>query len=403
MDIVGIKKFLAEGKLHTPCYILDTDVLIQHTNKIKELTKGAALLCYAMKANPFVVDTLDPLVGRIEVCSPGELEICKVKKIPGEHIIFSGVNKTKEDIEAAFAYGVDVITLESMRHFELVREYCMKHNTTAKVLPRITSGSQFGMDEKQVKELICNRKEYPYLQFEGIHYFTGTQKRKIEKIEEELIFLEEFTQELEKTCDFKAPIIEYGAGLFVPYFEGEDFENPFGLLEEVLACINKRNMKGQIVLELGRFFTYNCGQYLTRIDDVKCNHEHHYALVDGGIHQINYYGQNMAMRVPRIEAICMDNSKSCDKIVDNNTIGDSQMDYTICGSLCTFADVLVRKWTGPKLAIGDYLLFQNVGAYSMTEAPALFLSRKLPEIYQYSSEGGVKTVRSDVQSFLFNC
>lgn len=47
-------------------------------------------------------------------------------------------------------------------------------------------------------------------------------------------------------------------------------------------------------------------------------------------------------------------------------------DYTLCGSLCTVADVLVREVKLKKLEIGDILEFAHCGAYSVTEAPALF-------------------------------
>ena len=48
-------------------------------------------------------------------------------------------------------------------------------------------------------------------------------------------------------------------------------------------------------------------------------------------------------------------------------------DYTLCGSLCTVADVLVREVKLKKLELGDVLEFGHCGAYSVTEAPALFL------------------------------
>ncbi len=53
------------------------------------------------------------MVDKFEVCFPRELEICRKYYISGEKILFSEVVKTKENIEKALEYPVDVITLES--------------------------------------------------------------------------------------------------------------------------------------------------------------------------------------------------------------------------------------------------------------------------------------------------
>ena len=42
---------------------------------------------------------------------------------------------------------------------------------------------------------------------------------------------------------------------------------------------------------MGRFIASECGYYCTEVVDRKCNNGSEYAIVDGGIHQINYYGQ----------------------------------------------------------------------------------------------------------------
>ena len=71
-----------------------------------------------------------------------------------------------------------------------------------------------------------------------------------------------------------------------------------------------------------------------------------------------------------------------------------EADYCICGSLCTVADVLVREVTLPELNVGDVICFERCGAYSVTEAPALFLSRELPSIF--TKRGDEYTLVRDV-------
>lgn len=398
MELESIKKALQSKKITTPAYIFDLDVLSNHLSRIKEIVGENIGLCYAMKANPLLVSTINGHIGKIEVCSPGELEICKRNRIPGKNIIFSGVNKTKQDIDDALSYEVSVITIESEKHLKLVRDYCTHHNVVVHVLLRLTSGAQFGMDESIVENIIEHRNKYPDIIIDGIHFFSGTQKKKIEKMEEELQYLNHFIKRLEDKFQFRTLQLEYGAGLAVPYFEGERFEEVYQNLEELIHKINDIRICDSITLELGRYFTWFCGQYLTRVEDIKCNNGHAYAIVDGGIHQLNYYGQNMAMRVPQIHLI-----KGMDVVEMKESTLVSSNEWTICGSLCTFADVLVRKWTGSVLAIGDYLSFENVGSYSVTEAPALFLSRRLPTIYDWSQKEGLKCVRSNKEAYEWNC
>ncbi len=78
-------------------------------------------------------------------------------------------------------------------------------------------------------------------------------------------------------------------------------------------------------------------------------------------------------------------------------------DYAICGALCTTADVITRSISLRELKTGDTLRFKRVGAYSVTEAPVLFLSRKMSEIYIKSSSAGIKLVRKATDTCILNC
>ena len=69
-------------------------------------------------------------------------------------------------------------------------------------------------------------------------------------------------------------------------------------------------------------------------------------------------------------------------------------EWTICGSLCTMNDVLVKMYPFKNLQLKDKLIFKKVGAYSMTEGISLFLSRELPQVILYSKDSGLRLVRS---------
>lgn len=398
MELTQIKHALQTGILHTPCYIFDEEVLLSHIEKIKKIAGDGVDFCYAMKANPYIIEKISKEIAKIEVCSPGELELCKLHGISGKSIIFSGVNKTKEDVKNAFLAGVEVITIESEKHFFMVEEYCREHQCSMKILLRLTSGAQFGMDEAIVKRIVKDREHYPYLTIQGIHFFSGTQKKKTEKCIEELKNLQLFYELLKKEYGYEGEVLEYGAGLAVSYFEGEDEKKPYHDLMTVVDYIEEAKLSYRVVLELGRFFTFSCGQYLTTIEDIKVNDGRTYCIVDGGIHHLNYYGQNMAMRVPEIKKI---DAKQDVSVLKENHCNELK-ECCICGSLCTFADVLVRKADLCNPNMGDVLIFGNAGAYSVTEAPFLFLSRKMPDIYWWKKEQELALLREGIQSYQLN-
>lgn len=70
------------GKYETPSYVFHIDELKKRIAMIREILGGKASLCYAMKANPFLVKPLKDVVDKYEVCSPGEFGICETCQIP---------------------------------------------------------------------------------------------------------------------------------------------------------------------------------------------------------------------------------------------------------------------------------------------------------------------------------
>lgn len=376
--------------IQTPCYIFDTDELTDRVQRIQsELAVCKSGLCFAIKANPFLIPALDAVISQYEVCSPGELEICRADRIAGEKIIFSGVVKSDADIRAALEYPVGTVTVESYRQWQLLKEAVAVTGRGAKVLLRLSSGAQFGMERETVLQIAEELQAEPQIVFGGIHFFAGTQRKGC-KYEKELPMLAELMGELREKWGTEDMILEYGPGLAVPYFEGDSFENPLESIQGLAAYIADKQFPFRVNVELGRYIAASCGHYVTQIVDSKTAEGRNYCLVDGGIHHMVYYGQNMAMRRPIVHHIA---AKKQD--------GEEQ-EYMICGSLCTFADILVRGLPLQNPQIGDLLVFDQIGAYSVTEAVYLFLSRNLPAVYLYSRADGIRSVREPLAAWEIN-
>ena len=383
----------------TPSFLFDTVALKDRMKAIKEIVGEKVHLCYSIKANPFLITTMLTCVEKLEVCSPGELTICKKMGVPGDKIIYSGVNKTSVDIAEAVEYDADVYTAESVLQFELLNESAIAHGKVIPVLPRLNAGSQFGMSREDYCYLVANREKYKGVQIVGIHYFAGTQRKKLSEQKAELLMLKEFMTELKEEYDFVVEKLEYGPGLPVPYFSTEDFSDTLAPVKEIASDLKEMAEQVHLTIEMGRFYVSECGYYLTKVMDQKSNKGTNYAIVDGGMNHLTYLGQMMGMKVPVIKHFAVGNEKEYDLgEVSANVTEQTEVNWSLCGSLCTTADVIVRQAAFTNLKRGDILAFSNIGAYSVTEGIHLFLSRTMPRILLYHGEGDVEIARDYIET-----
>lgn len=399
----------------TPYYVFDTDEFAKRAAMIRAALdcKGGRRipLCFSIKANPFLLHRLPAGLDHVEVCSPGELEICIALGVKPESIIYSGVMKEKCDIERAVSYGAGILTCESIRHAALISEVmleCIQEGaheaefaeTKAHVILRLTSGNQFGMSLEDIEYIISHPDEFKGIAVMGIHYYSGTQKS-LRKINKDLEKIKSALTGLKEKYGFEPQLVEYGPGLCVEYFEEDWQEKEKQSLDEAAEVLREFAVEYPLGIEMGRFLAASCGKYYTQVKDLKSTGDANYAILDGGINHLNYFGQRMAMQVPPIKVYGGEVSENEEKPgVELTQMPDA--DYTLCGSLCTVADVLVREVKLKKLEIGDILEFAHCGAYSVTEAPALFLSRQLPAIYAYSKGCGYECLREHIPAAEIN-
>ena len=377
-----------EKTVPSPGYIFEDSALGEKITQLRTLLPRCNALCFAMKANPFLVDLLEKKVDRFEVCSPGEYEICHARGIDPEKIIVSGVNKTRASMERILSLsgGKGIFTIESPLHFEILEELAAAMDLHISVLIRLSSGNQFGVDRESFRGILEKVLKSSHLSFRGIHFFSGTQK-KLKRIRKELAMLEAFGLELERDYPLSELELEYGPGLSVAYFEDDKTASSQDQLTELNGALEELTAFTSIGIEMGRFIASSCGFFLTKVMDLKQTDGVNYVIVDGGFHQLHYFGQMMGMKFPAIRQI---------------PEREGEQTYVLCGSLCSVNDVLVRDIPLKPLEIGDYLLFGTCGAYSMTEGAALFLSRELPAVYEHTQDGSYRCLRALSESYAVN-
>lgn len=382
------KKLINE--VSTPFYVFDINVLRDRIDYLNSMMPENVHLCYAMKANPFVVKEIDEIIEKYEICSYGEWNIAKKMGVSDSKMVISGVYKDEismEDILNNYKNG-EVFTIESLNQIELLNKLTKEKKKVINIILRLTSGNQFGMCEEEIIEILENRAKYEYLNIMGIQYFSGTQKKLSKRIIKELEYVDEFVLNLKNNLGFVVEELEFGPGFPVVYFETEqDFDEQTYLME-IADKIKNMKYQGHITMELGRSIVASCGSYYTKVVDKKTNKEGNFAVLDGGMNHLVYYGQMMAMKKPMLDIL----PKREDKILEN---------WNLVGALCTINDLIVKQLPVSNLEIGDIFVFKNTGAYSMTEGISLFLSRDLPKVV-FVQGGEMKIVRENINTYKFN-
>lgn len=375
----ALNRLLQENK--TAFYVFDIAKLKARIAHLQAALPPEVVLCYAVKANTFITKELIDTIHRFEVCSPGEAEICRAVGVPSENMVISGVYKTPEVMEAMVA-DLDfspIYTVESLEQYELFRRLAQQYDRTLPLLLRLTNGSQFGINKGDIEAIVAQREETPEVDLLGIQFFSGTQKTSLKKLKREVGKLDDLLTLLEEKYGFVAQELEYGPGFPVNYFQSDELDEA-ELLAGFSELLHDMTHHPKITLELGRSIAASCGTYYTHIVDLKRNQEQNYALVDGGMHHLVYFGQHMAMKQPFFHVCGKEHLPATDQ-------------WNLCGSLCSMNDVMTKQSPLPDLALGDVLAFENAGAYCMTEGISLFLSRDIPAVYLLLENGTAVQVR----------
>ena len=373
----------------TPCYVFDLASLKKRVAEMRKIAGGKYHLCYSIKANPFLIPAMAELVDHLEVCSPGELAICENLHVAPSKILYSGVNKTPVDIKEAMTYGVDIFTAESLKHMHEISAEAVKENKIVPVLPRLNAGSQFGMSKSDLFYVLDHPEEFPNTEIKGIHYFAGTQRKKTTKQLKELDLLKDLYHEIETEHGIKLEKLEYGPGLCVSMFEKDDFTDTLKPLKDIQEELASVSEVADLTIEMGRFYATYCGTYISTVMDLKENEGVNYCIIDGGINHINYYGSMMGMNSPVMQHI-------------KTTKDMEEKEWCICGSLCSTNDIEIRAFAGKGLSINDLFVFNNIGAYSITEGIYLFLSRTMPKVLLRNEYGDYVVARDFTESHVLN-
>ena len=170
----------------TPFYCYSTATLVRHYRVFREAFAGLdTLICYAVKANSnlSVLRLLAEEGAGFDIVSGGELyRVLRAGGSPSK-VVFSGVGKTREEVEYALSSGIHSFNCESEAELALIDSIASRLGTTARIAmrvnphvdaqthPYISTGlrdHKFGIDIAAVEDVYQRAAAFPNLVAEGV-------------------------------------------------------------------------------------------------------------------------------------------------------------------------------------------------------------------------------------------
>jgi len=384
----------AAERFGTPLYVYDFDVVERQVRRLRRALGSRFTIAYAVKANPSLA-VLSFLFERgigADVASRGELLAARRAGCSPSRILATGPAKSDADLEALVRAGVSQIHAEGEWELERLEEIASRLGRRVAVGLRLNppwgiaekkviiggaGARKFGFDLASAARVLRRRRErgaFPHLDLCGFQVFNASNVLDAHLLVENTRRVLSLAFSLSKRFSVPLKSVDFGGGLGVPYADGEGPLDLGVLRNGLREIVREARAKGlpdstRLVFEPGRFLVAEAGSYVVRVLGTKGSRSVDCVLVDGGIHHFLrpvLFGTPHRVRlVPRNAGPGRPSSASKKALV-------------VAGPLCTSLDVLHPSARLPLPSRGDFLAFENAGAYGYTEAMPLFLSHEPP-------------------------
>ncbi|WP_227692911.1 diaminopimelate decarboxylase [Psychrobacter immobilis] len=352
----------------TPCYVYSKqailDVYQAYTDSFASLTHQ---VCYAVKANSnlAVLGVLAQAGAGFDIVSRGELMRVLAAGGHASKVVFSGVGKTKSDIEYALTQGIGCFNVESISELTLINEVAQQldkaapislrvnPDVDAKTHPYISTGlkdNKFGIAHEDAVAVYQQAAELSHIDIVGIDCHIGSQLTEVAPFVAALDKIIELVHSLrDKGIELRH--IDLGGGLGVRYID----ETPVSIDEFAEALLPKLSALGLTVFfEPGRSIVANAGILLTTVDVLKPTEHKNFAIVDAAMNDLirpALYQAEMAV-IP-------------ETLPNKGLDTDGTQPWDIVGAICETGDFLAKDRL-LSLATDDVLAITGAGAYGFT-------------------------------------
>lgn len=355
------------------------------------------LVCFSVKANSNLA-VLRSFVNEgsgFDIVSGGELfRVLKAGADPGK-VVFSGVGKTREEMEYALRAGILMFNVESEQEMEVLDRvaggmgaaapvsFRINPDVDPKTHPYIATGmkqSKFGIGVGPAAEAYRRAVSLPHVKVVGVDCHIGSQLTSTLPFSDAAARVRAFIDALpQEGADIR--YVDLGGGLGIRY----DDEEPPEPGEYARALVDGvRGLDVTLVLEPGRSLVGNAGVLVTRVLYLKRTETRNFVVVDGAMNDLvrpALYGAFQSVRpVFRREA--------------------EPMTADIVGPICESGDFLARDRSIPTPAQGDLLAVMSAGAYGFTMASNYNTRPRAPEVLVDGGEFAVVRERETLESLV---
>lgn len=379
------------AEVGTPFYCYSTATLERHFRLFDEALEGTDhLVCYAMKAasNQAILKTLAALGAGMDVVSGGEYARAKAAGVPGDRIVFSGVGKTEDEIEAALSGGIRQFNVESEPEMAVISAVASRLGVEAPITIRVNpdvdakthakiatgkSENKFGIPISRAREVYALAASLPGLKVVGIDVHIGSQLTQLEPFAAAYRKVAELTQVLRADGhDIKR--LDLGGGLGIPY-ERSNTAPPLPVEYGAMVKQELGHLGCEIEIEPGRLIAGNAGIMVSKVIYVKSGEDREFLIVDGAMNDLirpaMYEAHHDIVPVKEAEP------------------GQEPAKYDIVGPVCETGDTFAKEREMAQLAADDLVAFRSAGAYGAVMASEYNTRPLIPEVLVHGDQFAV--------------
>jgi len=379
----------------TPLYVYSRDTLEENWKAFDTAFGDTPhRVCYAVKANSnlAVLSVLAKLGSSFDLVSGGELKRVLAAGGSADKVVFSGVGKTRTEMEQALEAEIACFNIESVAESARLAEVAAAHGVIAPVSfrvnpdvdaqthPYISTGlkeNKFGIAMEEVPSAYRDAASHNNLSVCGIDCHIGSQLTSVEPYQAAFDRIFSMVDMLDND-GIKLDHVDLGGGQGIRYQD----ETPLDINEWASAAKKALgDRKLEIWMEPGRAIAGPAGVFVTQVEYLKSNSEKNFAVIDGAMNDLIRPALYSAWQA--IEPVVAQARE--EKV------------YDVVGPVCESADFLGKDRS---LAIdqGDYLAVMTSGAYSFVMSSNYNTRGRAAEVMVSGGEAHVVRERERVES-----
>ncbi len=370
------------ARVGTPFYVYSTATLQRHFTVFDEALAGMPhLVCYAMKANSnlAVLKLLADMGAGMDVVSVGEYMRARAVGVPGDRIVFSGVGKTRAEMEHVLAGGIRQFNVESEPELHLLSKVAsemgvevpitvrVNPDVDAKTHPKIATGmsdNKFGIPISRARDVYALAASLPGIKVVGIDVHIGSQLVDLEPYRAAFLKVAELTEVL-RSDGHEIIRLDLGGGLGIPY-ERSNADPPLPSDYGEIVRETVGHLGCEIEIEPGRLIAGNAGLMVSSVIYNKSGDGRDFLIVDAAMNDLIRPAMYDAHHdiVPVIEP----------------AVGTAVAPIDIVGPVCESGDTFTKQRAMPPVADGEMIAFRSAGAYGAVMSSEYNSRPMIPEV-----------------------